>query len=258
MYVGKIQSLANFSLVVVPQLNNQKGKKAEATATLNATYQAKKTAYDESAASLQQSESLLQTLITGLSASADKQDSSGYMGQLAAARAQLSTIGSSAEEAKVKIAHMQKELKDKEPKAKRAIADGGGLVKELAEAKAVFAKLEKEIASFDTDAAAAGELMSKRDECHRAVRSLQEQRDKVKSGLGRLNFEYTNPTRDFDRSTVKGLVANLITIDPKQYTSSMALEVCAGGRLYNVRAFDFSSRVSLIQSSGRRRQRERR
>lgn len=50
---------------------------------------------------------------------------------------------------------------------------------------------------------------------------------------GRLSFEYRDPERNFDRSRVKGLVAKLVQI--KDPAHSTALEVAAGGRLYQVR-----------------------
>lgn len=57
--------------------------------------------------------------------------------------------------------------------------------------------------------------------------------DKLTAQLaGRLSFEYVNPMPGFDRSRVKGLVARLVTI--KDPAHSTALEVVAGGRLYQV------------------------
>lgn len=41
-----------------------------------------------------------------------------------------------------------------------------------------------------------------------------------------------DPERGWDRSKVKGLLANLITVSDVTY--STALEVVAGGRLYNI------------------------
>ena len=49
---------------------------------------------------------------------------------------------------------------------------------------------------------------------------------------GRLAFNYSDPVRGFDRSKVKGIVAKLISV--KQPKHSTALEVVAGGRLYQV------------------------
>lgn len=43
---------------------------------------------------------------------------------------------------------------------------------------------------------------------------------------------FRDPERGWDRSKVKGLLANLITVSDISY--STALEVVAGGRLYNI------------------------
>lgn len=50
---------------------------------------------------------------------------------------------------------------------------------------------------------------------------------------GRLNFQYSDPVKNFDRSKVRGLVAKLV--DVKDPVNSTALEVAAGGKLYQAR-----------------------
>lgn len=48
-----------------------------------------------------------------------------------------------------------------------------------------------------------------------------------------IDFQYRDPERGFDRSRVKGMVAKLVRVqDP---ATSTALEVAAGGKLYQVR-----------------------
>lgn len=61
---------------------------------------------------------------------------------------------------------------------------------------------------------------------------------------GRLNFEYKDPTKNFDRSRVKGLVAKLVQV--KDPTHSTALEVAAGGRLYQARKYERGSGGSVV------------
>jgi len=156
------------------------------------------------------------------------------MGQLAAARSKLAEIGASAEEAKIRSSHLQKELKEKEPRAKKARSEDGGLSQELQSAKAEVAKLENEINSVGEEDAQHEDLRSTKEQHLQALNKLLEKRDTLKGGLARLNFDYTSPSRDFDRNTVKGLIANLISIDQSNFNKSTALEVCAGGRLYNV------------------------
>ena len=56
----------------------------------------------------------------------------------------------------------------------------------------------------------------------------------LKQRLSFLDFSFSDPSPNFDRSKVKGLVATLITLDTSDYNKSTALEVAAGGRLFNV------------------------
>jgi structural maintenance of chromosome 2 len=65
------------------------------------------------------------------------------------------------------------------------------------------------------------------------VASYQEKVDMLYAQLqGRLAFDFADPVRGFDRSKVKGVVARLITVKDDKY--STALEVAAGGKLYQV------------------------
>jgi structural maintenance of chromosome 2 len=77
------------------------------------------------------------------------------------------------------------------------------------------------------------ELDSEKIDLEKSVLTLQEKVDTLSAQLeGRLLFNYSDPVRGFDRSKVKGLVARLI--DVKLPKHSTALEVVAGGKLYQV------------------------
>lgn len=110
------------------------------------------------------------------------------------------------------------------------------MVTELATAKADLAKLEGAVARAGGNDEAHARLTQQRSELLQQVRTLTEKRNQLvqSGGLHRLNFEYSDPTPNFDRSKVKGLVANLIDIDDSNAHTSTALEVAAGGRLYGV------------------------
>ena len=49
-----------------------------------------------------------------------------------------------------------------------------------------------------------------------------------------LDFSYSSPYPNFDRSKVKGLVVSLITLDPADYPRSAAPKISAGAKSYNV------------------------
>jgi structural maintenance of chromosome 2 len=65
------------------------------------------------------------------------------------------------------------------------------------------------------------------------AQTLRDFTEKLSAQLeARLNFEFSSPTKGFDRSKVKGLVAKLITVPDRQHAT--ALEVVAGAKLYQV------------------------
>ncbi len=53
---------------------------------------------------------------------------------------------------------------------------------------------------------------------------------------------------NFDKSKVKGLVASLIHLNPDDYNKSTALEITAGGKLYNVVVQDERVGQDLLQN----------
>jgi hypothetical protein len=107
-------------------------EKRESTSKDTEAFATLKAAYDAGLADLAKTEELLQTLLTGLSSSKSDDDTAGgYMGQLADAKAQLTAAGTEAEQAKVKIGLAEKEIKEKEPRAKKAEKEGEGLLTEL-------------------------------------------------------------------------------------------------------------------------------
>lgn len=111
-----------------------------------------KDAYDAGQSELSKLEELLQSLLTGLSSNKnDEENAGGYLGQLAEAKARLAAAGTEAEQAKVKIGLAEKELKEKEPRAKKAEKDGEGLIKELAAKRTQLEKLRKQVESAGWD-----------------------------------------------------------------------------------------------------------
>ena len=63
-----------------------------------------------------------------------------------------------------------------------------------------------------------------------------------------MDFNYTAPSPNFDHSKVKGLVANLVTLDSSDYNKSTALEITANGKLYNVVVQDEKVGKDLLQN----------
>ncbi|WWD19905.1 hypothetical protein CI109_104374 [Kwoniella shandongensis] len=219
----------------VKELAKSLDDKRSQTTKETAAFSDLKSAYDAGQAELAKLEELLSSLITGLSSNKnDDEGAGGYLGQLAEAKARLAAAGTEAEQAKVKIGLAEKELKEKEPRAKKAKKEGEGLIKELASKRAAVEKLKKQVESAGWDEGQESELMETQAKHQSRITELLEKRDVLKSRLAAIDFSYSDPEPNFDRGKVKGLVATLIDLDQANFKSSTALEICAGGKLYNV------------------------
>ena len=73
-------------------------------------------------------------------------------------------------------------------------------------------------------------------------------RDRLKQRIGRLDFEYEKPSPHFDTRKVKGVAAQLIGLEKENYAKSTALEIAAGGKLFNVVVEDEQVGKDLIHS----------
>lgn len=177
-------------------------------------------------------EELLQTLQTGV-ASKEGQEN-GYQAQLQDARSRASAAVTEQEQAKIKIAHLEKRIKEEEPRAKKAKEANAGLLKELDGLKSQAHRLEKELDKLGFSPGAEEDLYKQESSLQQKIRSLRQESDVLKRKVANIDFNYADPVPNFDRSKVKGLVAQLFTLDKENTQAGTALEICAGGRLYNV------------------------
>jgi structural maintenance of chromosome 2 len=66
------------------------------------------------------------------------------------------------------------------------------------------------------------------------IRDLTREANALKQQVKGLEFSYRDPYPNFDRTKVKGVLAQLFSLDEDKFNTGLALEMCAGGRLYNV------------------------
>lgn len=212
---------------------------------LQAKYDAAKAELDAQTAEVEQKEELLQTLQTGV-ASKDGQES-GYQGQLQDARNRASAAATEQEQAKLKIAHLEKRIKEEEPRAKKAKEQNSGLLKELEGLKSQAKKLDAELARLGFEPGREEQLYQEQTALQKEIRELRQRADGLQRKVANIDFQYADPHPNFDRSKVKGLVAQLFTLDKEKLQASTALEICAGGRLYNVVVDSAETGTQLLQ-----------
>lgn len=231
---------------LVKELEAQVNEKSKLYVKLQSQYDAAKGDLDKQTAEVETKEELLQTLQTGV-ASKEGQES-GYQGQLQDARNRVSAAATEQEQAKLKISHMEKRIKEDEPRAKKAKEQNSGLLKDLESLKAQAKKLEAELTKLGFGPGKEDGMYQKEASLQKQIRTLREQADTMKRKVANIDFSYSDPLPGFDRSKVKGLVAQLFTLDKEKTQAGTALEICAGGRLYNVVVDSTETGTQLLQN----------
>lgn len=171
----------------------------------------------------------------------------------------------------MKLGMSQTELKALEAKWRDVERDAQDGQKKLGVISAQVEKLKKQITDSGWSEEAEQQSQQQLNDARREYRNLTEvcksyltashcssppyqEREGKKQRVPSLGFDYESPYPGFDRSKVKGLVASLIALKPSDYDKATALEITAGGRLYNVIVQDPQVGQDLIDK-GRLRKR---
>lgn len=198
------------------------------------------------------SDELLQTLLTGV-ASKEGQEN-GYQNQLQSARNDATAAMTEQEQTKLRISHLEKQIREQEPKAKKAKEQNASLFKDLEALKASTKVLEIELDKLGYKDGKREEVRQQEAHLEESIHNLRERADELRRRVSNIDFNYSDPTPNFDRSKVKGLVAQLFTLEQDKFVAGTALEICAGGRLYNV-VVDTTETSTLLLQNGRLRKR---
>ncbi|KAK3323433.1 SMC2-like protein [Cercophora scortea] len=207
-------------------------EKTRAYEKIKAKFDAAKEALEKQSQEAESKEELLQTLQTGVASKEGQAD--GYQGQLQDARNRVTGAVTEQEQAKIKIVHLEKRIKEEEPRAKKAKEQNAGLLNEIEGLKYQAQKLGKELGKLGFQPGTEEEMYKQESSLQQTIRNLRQESDGLKRKVANIDFNYADPTPNFDRSKVKGLVAQLFTLDKQNTAAGTALEICAGGRLYNV------------------------
>uniref|UniRef100_A0A672KFW5 Structural maintenance of chromosomes protein 2-like n=1 Tax=Sinocyclocheilus grahami TaxID=75366 RepID=A0A672KFW5_SINGR len=134
--------------------------------------------------------------------------------------------------AQMKLKHAQQELKTKQAQVKK-MDSGYKKDQDTFEAvKKCIEKLQAEMKKLNYEDGREERLLEQKRQCSRDVSQLRETYESLMGQFPNLRFEYTDPEKNWDPSKVKGLVANLFSVT--DVSNATALEVVAGGRLYNI------------------------
>ena len=201
-------------------------------ASLSSSFATFKDAFDKESASLAEQESLLQTLLTGVGT---QDTQGGFQGQLAKARENETAVKSELQQIQVRMEHLERELRTKEPQAQQERHASRALHTKLERAQQAAEAAQAQLDAHAWDARRFEQLRTHRIQLQDDMARLSSERRALEDRLpSALQFTYADPSPDFDRSRVKGLVASLVHLDAERAKFATALETCAGGRLYSV------------------------
>ncbi|KAM3623759.1 uncharacterized protein V6R79_015244 [Siganus canaliculatus] len=182
-------------------------------------------------AALEAAEQHFRAVSAGLSTNEDGEEAT-LAGQMMTCKNDISKADTEAKQAQMTLKHAQAELKTKQAEVKKM---DSGYKKDQDALQAVRGnreKLQAEMAKLSYEDGKEESLLDNRRQLSREVSKLKETYERLVSRFPNLRFDYKDPERGWDRSKVKGLLANLITVQDVSYAT--ALEVVAGGRLYNI------------------------
>ena len=221
-------------------------EKRAAYERLQGQYNDAKVQLDELNREVEQKEELLSTLQTGV-ASREGQES-GYQGHLHNARNRATAASTEQEQARLKISHLETQIQTDEPKAKKAREQNSQQLRELERLQHHAQQLETQLIKAGFDPCREQQLHQQETSLQQSIRALREQANRLGRKVAGMDFTFTDPESGFDRSRVKGLVAQLFSLSPDKAQAGTALEVCAGGRLYHVVVDTAETGTQLLQN----------
>uniref|UniRef100_H3CEP3 Structural maintenance of chromosomes protein 2 n=1 Tax=Tetraodon nigroviridis TaxID=99883 RepID=H3CEP3_TETNG len=182
-------------------------------------------------AALEAAEQHFRAVSAGLSTNEDGEEAT-LAGQMMTCKNEISKADTEAKQAQMTLKHAQAELKTKQAEMKKMDSGYQKDQDTLQAVKSIREKLQTELNTLNYEDGKEESLLGKRRDLSREVAKLKEKYERLVSRFPNLRFDYKDPARGWDHNKVKGLLANLITIQDVSYPP--ALQVVPGGRLYNI------------------------
>ncbi|XP_055767180.1 structural maintenance of chromosomes protein 2 [Salvelinus fontinalis] len=182
-------------------------------------------------AALEAAQCHFKAVSAGLSTNEDGEEAT-LAGQMMTCKNDMSKADTEAKQAQMKLKHAQQELKAKKTEVKKMDSGYQKDQEAFNTVKKNKEKIEADMEKLQYQDGKEEGLLDRKRQLNREVTTLRNTYEGLMSRFPNLRFDYSDPERGWDRSRVKGLLANLITVSDVSY--STGLEVVAGGKLYNV------------------------
>ncbi|XP_050253077.1 structural maintenance of chromosomes protein 2-1-like [Quercus robur] len=171
--------------------------------------------------------------------------------QLGDAKVAVGSAETELKQLKTKISHCEKELKEKRRQLMSKREEAVSVEKELKARTSDVENVKKALESLPYKEGQMEALQKDRASELELVQKLKDEIRNLSAQLANVEFTYRDPMRNFDRSKVKGVVAKLIKV--RDSSTMTALEVTAGGKLFNVVVDTENTGKQLLQNGDLRR-----
>ncbi|KAK2653531.1 hypothetical protein Ddye_013387 [Dipteronia dyeriana] len=171
--------------------------------------------------------------------------------QLGDAKVAVGSAETELKQLKTKISHCEKELKEKTHQLLSKREEAAAAENELNARRKDVGKVKLELESVSYKEGLMEALQKDRASEMELVQKLKDEICDLSAQLANVQFSYRDPVKNFDRSKVKGVVSKLIKV--KNSSTMTALEVTAGGKLYNVIVDTENTGKQLLQHGDLRR-----
>ncbi|XP_076242761.1 structural maintenance of chromosomes 2 [Calliopsis andreniformis] len=128
--------------------------------------------------------------------------------------------------------HNKEQLKKKQVELRNTGDEHKKYTKDLEDKQKDVKNLENELRKLNYEDGCVEQLTQQRRNLINEIRALEEKVDSIESRYPQIRFEYQKPDPNFNPKSVKGVVCKLITVKDKK--AAYALDIAAGGKLYNV------------------------
>ncbi|KAL5745997.1 hypothetical protein ACOSP7_027143 [Xanthoceras sorbifolium] len=171
--------------------------------------------------------------------------------QLGDAKVAVGSAETELKQLETKISHSEKELKEKTHQLMSKREEAAAAENELNTRTKDVEKVKLELESVPYKEGQMEALQKDRACEVELVQKLKDEICDLSAQLANVQFTYRDPVNNFDRSKVKGVVAKLIKV--KNSSAVTALEVTAGGKLFNVIVDTENTGKQLLQHGDLRR-----
>ncbi|KAJ1388616.1 SMCs flexible hinge [Sesbania bispinosa] len=203
---------------------------------------------DELTKSLEEHEKEYQGVLAGKSSGDEEKCLEDQLGD---AKIAVGNAETELKQLKTKISHCEKELKEKTNQLRSKREEAIAVEKELNSRRKDVENVKMGLESLPYKEGEMEALQKERESEMDCVQKLKDEIRNISAYLANVEFKYRDPVKNFDRSKVKGVVAKLIKV--KDRSTMTALEVTAGGKLFNVVVDTENTGKQLLQNGDLRR-----